>query len=165
MASEYWQEQLGRNYRTLAAWENIDVDFVLVRETSKLPTYGSEEAAGMDLYADLADTVTLYPDQRILVPAGFKMKLPRGYEACIRPRSGLSSKHKVDAITGTLDSDYVGEVHVQLHNYSDKQLPITPGERIAQMVVGPVSRVKARLTDKLGETVRGESGFGASGRF
>lgn len=131
-----------------------------------LPAYQSEDAAGLDLLAAVDEPVTLPPLGRALVPTGLVMALPSGYEAQVRPRSGLAAKHGVTVLNspGTVDADYRGEVKVILINLSDTSFTIGRGERIAQMVIAPVSRAHLVETETLDATTRGSGGFGSTGR-
>ncbi|PKR88592.1 dUTP diphosphatase [Pleomorphomonas diazotrophica] len=131
-----------------------------------LPAYQSEDAAGLDLLAAVDEPVTLPPLGRALVPTGLAMALPSGYEAQVRPRSGLAAKHGVTVLNspGTVDADYRGEVKVILINLSDTSFTIGRGERIAQMVIAPVSRARLVETEALDATTRGSGGFGSTGR-
>ena len=131
-----------------------------------LPAYQSEEAAGVDLVAAVDVPLTLPPLGRALVPTGLTMALPSGYEAQVRPRSGLAAKHGVTVLNspGTVDADYRGEVKVILINLSDTPFVIGRGERIAQMVIAPVSRVRFTEVEALDSTARGAGGFGSTGR-
>lgn len=131
-----------------------------------LPAYQSEEAAGVDLVAAVEQPVTLPPLGRALVPTGLAMALPSGYEAQVRPRSGLAAKYGVTVLNspGTVDADYRGEVKVILINLSDTPFTIGRGDRIAQMVIAPVSRVHFTETEALDATTRGAGGFGSTGR-
>ncbi|WP_069095912.1 dUTP diphosphatase [Methyloligella halotolerans] len=133
-----------------------------------LPAYQSEAAAGFDLLAAVAEgeDVQLRPGERQLIPAGFSMELPRGFEAQIRPRSGLAFKHGVTVLNspGTIDADYRGEVKVLLINLGEEDFLIQRGERIAQMVIAPVTRARIAVVVELSETARGEGGFGSTGR-
>ena len=131
-----------------------------------LPAYQSEDAAGLDLLAAVEEPMTLQPLGRALVPTGLALALPSGYEAQVRPRSGLAAKHGVTVLNspGTIDADYRGEIKVILINLSDTPVPIERGERIAQMVIAPVSRARLVETDALDATVRGAGGFGSTGR-
>lgn len=131
-----------------------------------LPAYQSEDAAGLDLLAAVEEPVTLPPLGRALVPTGLAMALPSGYEAQVRPRSGLAAKHGVTVLNspGTIDADYRGEVKVILVNLSDTPFTIDRGERIAQMVIAPVSRAHLVEAEALDVTVRGSGGFGSTGR-
>ncbi len=128
-----------------------------------LPAYESAGAAGMDLRA--AEAITLQPGGRCLMPTGFSMALPEGYEAQVRPRSGLAVKHGVTVLNspGTVDSDYRGEVKVPLINHGDRPFEITRGDRIAQMVIAPVTRAAWLEVEMLDATERGAGGFGSSG--
>ena len=123
-------------------------------------------SAGMDLKARLESPLTLAPLQRALVPTGLFIALPEGYEAQVRPRSGLAAKHGVTVLNtpGTIDADYRGEIKVILVNLSDTPFEIVPGERIAQMVVARHERVEWEEVDVLDETERGVGGFGSTGR-
>ena len=131
-----------------------------------LPAYATELSAGMDLRADLESPVTLGPLERALVPTGLYIALPAGYEAQVRPRSGLAAKHGITVLNtpGTIDADYRGEIKVILVNLSSTPFEIVPGERIAQMVVARHERVEWDEVDVLDETARGAGGFGSTGR-
>jgi len=128
-----------------------------------LPAYETAGAAGMDLRA--ADAVVLKPGARVLMPTGFSIALPEGYEAQVRPRSGLAVKHGVTVLNapGTIDSDYRGEIKVPLINHGSDDFVIRRGDRIAQMVVAPVVQARWIETGSLDETARGAGGFGSSG--
>jgi dUTP pyrophosphatase len=130
-----------------------------------LPAYATAGSAGMDLQAAVEEPIVLAPGQRTLVPTGLRIALPEGYEAQIRPRSGLAIKEGITVANapGTVDSDYRGEVKVGLVNLSDKAYTIRRGDRIAQMVVAPVTRVAWRQVASLDETERGAGGFGSTG--
>ena len=131
-----------------------------------LPAYATELSAGMDLRADLETPVTLGPLERALVPTGLFIALPAGYEAQVRPRSGLAAKHGITVLNtpGTIDADYRGEIKVILVNLSNTPFEIVPGERIAQMVVAHHERVEWDEVEVLDETARGAGGFGSTGR-
>jgi len=131
-----------------------------------LPRYETAQSAGMDLRAAIAEDITLNPGARTLVPTGLVVALPDGYEAQIRPRSGLALKHGITCLNtpGTIDADYRGEVKVLLINLGSEPVTFTRGDRIAQMVVAPVIQAVWREVDSLDETVRGAGGFGSSGR-
>lgn len=131
-----------------------------------LPCYMTSHSAGMDLYADLAADAVLHPGERLLVPTGIAMALPEGYEAQIRPRSGLALKHGISLVNspGTIDADYRGEIGVILINHGTEPFTLSRGERIAQMVVAPFSRVVWDERSELEETRRGAGGFGHTGR-
>jgi dUTP pyrophosphatase len=130
-----------------------------------LPAYMSEHAAGADLCAAIRDQLTLLPGARALVPTGFSIALPPGYEAQVRPRSGLAIQSGVTCLNspGTIDSDYRGEVRVVLANLGTKPVLINRGDRIAQMIVAPVSRAEFEVVEELPPSPRGEGGFGSTG--
>ena len=130
-----------------------------------LPKYQSEDAVGMDLHAAVEADVTIEPGAVSPIPCGFMMAVPRGYEAQVRPRSGLAAKNSISLVNtpGTIDPDYRGEVKVLLINHGKDPFKVTRGMRIAQMVVMEVPRVEWMVTDKLPETKRGEGGFGHTG--
>ena len=130
-----------------------------------LPEYKTEGAAGMDLCAAIAEPVTLKPLERTLVPTGIKIELEHGYEAQIRPRSGLSIKHGITLINcvGTIDEDYRGEVCIPVVNLSNETYTIMPDERIAQMVIAKVEQAEIKVAVALSATTRGEVGFGSTG--
>jgi len=130
------------------------------------PAYETADSAGMDLPAAVDGDLVLVPGGRALVPTGFAIALPSGYEAQIRPRSGLALKHGVTVLNspGTIDADYRGEVGVILINHGDKPFTIRRGDRVAQMVVAPVVQVTWQTMTTLDETVRGSGGFGSTGR-
>ena len=130
-----------------------------------LPAYETSLSAGMDLRANLDAELELKPLQRMLVPTGLLIEIPAGYEAQIRPRSGLAFKHGLTVLNspGTIDADYRGEIKVLLVNLSETPFVIKDGERIAQMIVAPHSRVEWVQTDALNSTERGAGGFGHTG--
>lgn len=130
-----------------------------------LPVYASDGAAGLDLPAAVAETQVIEPGARALVPTGFAIQLPAGFEAQVRPRSGLAVKHGISIVNapGTVDSDYRGEIMVCLINLSDAPFTINRGDRIAQLVVAPVTRVTLSEVDTLDNTTRGAGGFGSTG--
>ncbi|MDA8232460.1 MAG: dUTP diphosphatase [Magnetospirillum sp.] len=130
-----------------------------------LPRYETEHAAGMDLMACVPADIVLAPGQRTTVPTGFAIALPEGFEAQVRPRSGLAARHGVTVLNapGTIDADYRGEVAVILVNHGADPFVISRGMRIAQMVVAPVTRIGLVETAELSETSRGSGGFGSTG--
>lgn len=132
-----------------------------------LPFYASEEAAGMDLLAalDVQNPVTLNPGETAMIPTGLAMALPPGFEAQVRPRSGLAAKHSITVLNspGTVDSDYRGEVKVILINHGCEPFIIERGERIAQMVIAPVTQGVWEEVEDLNKTNRGAGGFGSTG--
>lgn len=131
----------------------------------ELPTYASEHAAGMDLRAHVEEAVTLEPGDRALIPTGLAIALPPGYEAQIRPRSGLAIKHGISMVNtpGTIDADYRGEIRIIIINHGNEAFTVNRGERIAQMVVAAVSQVEWDVVESLDETERGAGGFGSTG--
>ena len=131
-----------------------------------LPEYKTEGAAGMDLCAAISEPMELKPLERKLVPTGLKIELEHGYEAQVRPRSGLSIKHGITLINcvGTIDEDYRGEFCVPIVNISNETYTIQPDERIAQMVIARVEQAKLEVVTELTETTRGEGGFGSTGK-
>jgi dUTP pyrophosphatase len=130
-----------------------------------LPSYATADSAGFDLRANLDAPVTLHPLERMLIPTGLHIALPSGYEAQVRPRSGLAIKHGITCLNspGTVDADYRGEVKVILINLSNEDFVINDGERIAQMVVTSYTKVDFELVDALPDSERGTGGFGHSG--
>lgn len=131
-----------------------------------LPEYKTEGAAGMDVCAAISEPITLKPLERTLIPTGLKIELEHGYEAQIRPRSGMSIKHGITLINcvGTIDEDYRGEVCVPVVNISNEAYTIEPQERIAQMIIARVEQAKIEVVTELTETVRGAGGFGSTGK-
>lgn len=131
-----------------------------------LPEYKTEGAAGMDLCAAITEPVTLKPLERTLIPTGLKIELEHGYEAQIRPRSGMSIKHGITLINcvGTIDEDYRGEVCVAVVNISNDEYTIQPDERIAQMVITKYEQAELKVVTELSDTDRGEGGFGSTGK-
>jgi dUTP pyrophosphatase len=131
-----------------------------------LPEYATEGAAGMDLMASLARPVVIAPMQRLMVPTGLSIELPEGYEAQVRPRSGLAIKHGLTCLNspGTIDADYRGEIQVILINLSDKAYTIQDGDRIAQMIVQKVETVQWEPVAEVGSTKRDTEGFGHTGK-
>lgn len=130
------------------------------------PSYATEFSAGMDLKANITEPIVLGSLERAMVPTGLHIELPAGYEAQVRPRSGLAAKHGLTVLNspGTVDADYRGEIKVILVNLSNDAFTINPGERIAQMVVARHEHVEWEEVDVLEESVRGEGGFGSTGR-
>ena len=130
-----------------------------------LPAYESDEAAGMDLRAAVDSELPIAQGERALVPTGITIALPAGFEAQVRPRSGLAAKHGVTVLNspGTIDADYRGEIKVILINHGTDTFMVSRGERIAQMVIAPVTKAQFVETDDLDKTARGAGGFGSSG--
>ena len=152
----------------MSATVKIDLRQLPHGEGLALPAYQSAHAAGLDLLAAVpeAEPVVLLPGARALVPTGLSIALPPGYEAQVRPRSGLAAKHGVTVLNapGTIDADYRGEIGVLLINHGDVAFSIRRGERIAQMVVAAVVRAELVPVDTLAATDRGSGGFGSTGR-
>lgn len=130
-----------------------------------MPTYATPQSAGMDLRANLEEPIVLHPMERRLIPTGLHIALPEGYEAQVRPRSGLALKHGLTVLNapGTIDADYRGEIGVVLINLSQEDFTINDGERIAQLVVARYEQVEFSLVETLDETERGEGGYGHTG--
>ena len=131
-----------------------------------LPSYATPFSAGMDLRANLEQPVTLVPLERAMIPTGLHIELPAGYEAQVRPRSGLAAKHGISIVNapGTIDADYRGEIKVILVNLSNDPFTIEAGERIAQMVVARHETVEWEPVEELAESQRGSGGFGSTGK-
>jgi len=138
---------------------------IINKSKNSLPAYETMHAAGMDLRANIEETITLKPMERKLIPTGLYIEVPAGSEAQIRPRSGLAFKHGISVLNspGTIDADYRGEVMVLLINFSDKDFEINSGDRIAQMVVAQHAIVNWKPVEVLSETARGEGGYGHTG--
>lgn len=141
---------------------NPEIQFVL-SNGAELPTYATDGSAGLDLRS--IEDVELQPMERRLVRTGLRVAIPEGYEAQVRPRSGLALKHGISMVNspGTVDSDYRGELAVILINLGQSVVKLQSGERIAQMVVAPVSKARVTAVSELGPTARGEGGFGSTG--
>ncbi len=138
---------------------------IVNKSSNPLPAYSTELSAGVDLRANLEKPVTLGPLQRTLVPTGIYIELPAGYEAQIRPRSGLAAKHGITVLNtpGTIDADYRGEIKVILVNLSNEEFTINHGDRICQMVIAKHEHVTWQEVEILSDTERGEGGFGHTG--
>jgi dUTP pyrophosphatase len=139
---------------------------IVNKSNNPLPAYSTELSAGMDLRAFLSEEILLKPLQRVLIPTGLYIQLPEGYEAQIRPRSGLAIKHGISVLNspGTIDADYRGEICVILVNLSQDDFVITSGERICQMVISKHENANWEEVEILDETVRGVGGFGHTGK-
>lgn len=139
---------------------------IINKSQHDLPSYETSGSAGMDLRANLESPIMLRPLQRTIVPTGLFMELPEGYEAQIRPRSGLAAKYGISVLNapGTIDADYRGEVGVILINLSNQDFKIKNGERVAQMVIAKCEQIKWQTPSKLSETDRGTGGFGSTGK-
>ena len=143
----------------------MQVNIKKLNKNAKLPVYGSEYAAGADLFACVEERVTVAPHATVLIPTGLAMELPAGYAGFIYARSGLASKRGLAPANkvGVVDSDYRGEVMVALHNHGDAPAFVEPGERIAQLVVAPYLAVGFAEVEELSETLGGAGGFGSTG--
>jgi dUTP pyrophosphatase len=141
------------------------INFLRARHNAVLPRYASTGAAGMDVAAALHEPVTIWPGDREMIPIGWRMEIPEGFECQIRPRSGLASKHGITVVNspGTIDADYRGEVCVMLINLGHEPYLVSPGDRIAQMVLAPVTQATLVEVDQLSNTDRGDNGFGSTG--
>ena len=139
---------------------------IINKSANPLPAYATPGSAGMDLMANIEIPVILQSLERQLIPTGLFIELPQGYEAQVRPRSGLAVKHGLTCLNspGTIDSDYRGEIKIILVNLSKKPHTILPGDRIAQMVIGRVEQVGWELVSVMGETERNQGGFGHTGK-
>ena len=139
---------------------------IVNKSKHQLPSYATVGSAGMDLKANTDEPIALKPMERYLFPTGLYIQLPEGYEAQIRPRSGLAAKYGVTVTNapGTIDEDFIGQIMVSLINLSDVTVVIQPGERIAQMVIAKYEKVSWTEVSKLDETERGDGGFGHTGR-
>ncbi|MGM0580672.1 MAG: dUTP diphosphatase [Bacteroidota bacterium] len=139
---------------------------VINKSNNELPAYQSQSAAGLDLRANLEEPINLKPMQRVLVPTGLFMELPEGYEAQIRPRSGLAFKHGITVLNspGTIDADYRGEIKILLVNLSDESFLIETGERVAQMVIAKHEQIDWELVETLEDSERSAGGFGSTGK-
>lgn len=138
---------------------------VINRSAYDLPQYETALAAGLDVRANITESITLGPLERTLIPTGLFIELPEGYEMQVRPRSGLAAKHGLSLVNapGTIDADYRGEIKVILVNLSNTPYELKPGERVAQLVVSQFTRVEWEPVEELGETERGTGGFGSTG--
>ena len=143
----------------------LSLELKRLRPSAVLPAYQTELAAGLDLAADLDAPVTIEPGAIVLIPCGFAMALPPGFEAQVRPRSGLATKHGISMpnAPGTIDADYRGEVKVPLINLGRAPFVVEPGTRIAQMVIARVERAEVKEVEALTDTARGAGGFGSTG--
>jgi dUTP pyrophosphatase len=138
---------------------------VINESKNELPMYATEGSAGMDLRANLENTITIQPFDRVLISTGLKIALPVGYEAQVRPRSGLALKKGITVLNtpGTIDSDYRGDIGVILINFGKEAVKIEPGERIAQMIINKYETITWKEVDSLEKTERGDGGFGSTG--
>ena len=143
----------------------VEIRFLRLHQGAQLPAYQTEHAAGLDLHACIEAPVTLAPGDIAMIPCGFAMAIPHGFEAQVRPRSGLATKHGIGMPNspGTVDSDYRGEMKVPLVNLGRAPFTVEHGMRIAQMVVAQVARATVRVVEELDGTSRGAGGFGSTG--
>jgi dUTP pyrophosphatase len=146
----------------------MNVEIAVLRvgpHASAVPAYQSEGAAGMDLPAALAESVTIAPGKRALIPTGWSIAIPRGFEGQVRPRSGLAMKHGITVLNtpGTIDADYRGEIKVVLANFGEHDFVVRHGDRIAQLVISPVAKAVLRVVTELDVTARGDGGYGSTG--
>ena len=132
----------------------------------KLPSYKTKGSSGMDLMAFLDESISIIPQKSELIPTGISIAIPENTEVQIRPRSGLAAKNNISILNtpGTIDSDYRGELKVILYNHGDKEFIVKNGDRIAQMVLVPIIKATFEEVEKLPETIRGEGGFGSTGK-
>jgi dUTP pyrophosphatase len=139
---------------------------IINRSNNALPEYATADSSGMDIRADLNETITIKPLERVLIPTGLFIELPHGYEAQIRPRSGLAIKYGITCLNtpGTIDADYRGEIMIILINLSQEQHSILPGDRIAQMIIQKVEKAFLVPVIELNETERNAGGFGHTGK-
>lgn len=144
---------------------NIAIQTLPHFEGLQLPVFETEQAAGADLRAALQEPVTIAPGERKLLPTGFCMALPAGYEAQVRPRSGLALKHGLTVLNspGTIDADYRGEVGILVINHGTEPYTVSRGDRFAQMVIAPVTQAIFDIVESLDETARGSGGYGSTG--
>ncbi len=144
----------------------FDLRIKKLRDNAQMPTYGSEFAAGADMYAAIDEAVTIQPNETKLIPTGLAFEIPEGYAGFVHARSGLASKRGLAPANkvGVIDADYRGEVMVALHNHGTEAQTVEAGERIAQMIIAPFVAVNYIFSDELDDTVRGEGGFGSTGR-
>lgn len=144
----------------------IRVQFTRLKKNAIMPCYMTDHAAGMDLHAAIEGPLSLPPGARTLIPTGIALAIPVGYEGQVRPRSGLALRQGVSLVNspGTIDADYRGEVGVIVINHGQEEVTFQPGDRIAQLVIAPVSRVQLEEVRELGETGRAAGGFGHTGK-
>jgi dUTP pyrophosphatase len=139
---------------------------IVNKGTQPLPEYATPQSAGVDLRANIDKPILLQSLDRVLIPTGLHIALPEGYEAQVRPRSGLAIKHGITCLNtpGTIDADYRGDIGIELVNLSHEDYVVQPGERVAQMIINKVEQADWELVEELDETERGEGGFGHTGK-
>ena len=143
---------------------------ILIKRLSKevsLPKYETSGSSGMDLSANIDAKINIEPGKTAIIPTGLALSIPKGFEIQIRPRSGLAAKNNISVLNtpGTIDSDYRGEIKVIIYNHGDEDFVINNGDRIAQMVLSPVIKMELEETNDLPKTIRGQSGFGSTGKW
>jgi dUTP pyrophosphatase len=145
--------------------EKIIIKIKKLENYAKIPKYMTNDSSGMDLYACISDSIVIKPMERKLIPTGISISLPTGYEAQIRPRSGLAIKHGITILNtpGTIDADYRGEIKIILINLSNKNFIVENGDRIAQMIINKVEKAEFHLVSELDTSSRGAGGFGSTG--
>jgi len=143
--------------------ENIEI--VKLRDNAIMPTYGSKEAAGADLYACISEEITISPHETVLIPTGLSMSIPNGYAGFVYARSGLAAKQGLAPANkvGVIDSDYRGEIIIALHNHSKSTRTVSPNDRVAQIVFMPYAKADFSWADELEDSERGAGGFGSTG--
>jgi len=143
----------------------MNIPVIALHSEVPLPHYETNGASGFDLHAMINEPLQLHPNERILVPTGLSMAIPAGYEAQIRPRSGMAFKRGLTVLNtpGTIDADYRGEIKVLAYNASNEMIEISPKERIAQAVIAPIIQATFEFVNELPETIRGSGGFGHTG--
>ncbi len=136
-----------------------------VRKDAKIPKYMTQKSAGLDIFACISSNITLKPGQRTLIPTGIAISLPEGYEAQIRPRSGLALNYGIIPLNtpGTIDADYRGEIKIILANLGENEFTVKNGDRVAQMVINKIEKVEFVEVEELDNSLRGEGGFGSTG--
>ena len=144
---------------------NINIEILNHAKDLPIPSYQTEGAAGLDLFAALTEPVDMHPLERVLIPTGLKISLPPNMEAQVRPRSGIAYKYGITVLNspGTIDSDYRGEIKIILANLSQDNFTIERGSRIAQMIFSPITKAELNVVTTLNETNRGSKGFGSTG--
>ncbi|MDP3992277.1 MAG: dUTP diphosphatase [Nanoarchaeota archaeon] len=140
----------------------IEIKVKKIHPDARVPVYGSEEAAGLDLFSN--ESYELKTGETYVFKTGIQMEIPKGYAGLMWDRSGLSSKHSIERVAGVIDSDYRGEIGIALHNQSGKNYMVNKGDKIAQLLIQRVERVSINTVENLSDSVRGEGGFGSTGK-
>ena len=150
-----------------ASVDEISVNMEILEHGMNLPIpeYQTKESSGMDLHAAIEEDLEIKSGDKVIIPTGIALAIPQGYEAQIRPRSGLAAKHNITVLNtpGTIDSDYRGEIKAIIINHGRDKYTVKRGDRIAQIIFSPIARAKIKSVSKLSETIRGEGGFGSTG--